>query len=80
MAYNFSKQLNFDGKNITAVFVPEFRTNGQYYEVNIKGYPRFYMTWSELGRYDVAGQEKPTLPYNLVLAASDAIEEETERM
>jgi hypothetical protein len=76
MAYNFSTQLSFDGKTVAAVFVPEFRTTGQFYEVNVKGYPRFHMTWTELGRYDIVGEHKQQLPYNLILAASDAIEEE----
>ncbi len=48
-----------------------------HYEVNIKGYPRFYMLWSPLGRYDIVKQEGINLPYNLVLAISDIIEEYT---
>jgi len=45
-----------------------------YYEINIKGYPRFYMAWSPLGRYDIAGDEEKAVPYQLVLAVSDLIE------
>lgn len=76
MASNFSKRINFDNKNALAVIVPQLRKNGMHYEVNVKGYPRFYMVWSPLSRYDVAKQEglKP-LPYELILAVSDAIEE-----
>jgi hypothetical protein len=33
------------------------------------------MTWTEMDRYDVV-QPAPKLPYNLVLAVSDAIEAE----
>lgn len=49
-----------------------------YYEVNIKGYPRFYMSWSPLGRYDITDEELK-LPYQLVLAVSDLIEQERGR-
>ncbi len=76
MAYNFSRQITFDGKTVLAVFVPQFRTDGMHYEVNIKSYPRFYMAWSSLDRYDVVGDEGRELPYAMILAASDAIEEE----
>jgi hypothetical protein len=53
------------------------RQDGLYYEVNIKGYPRFFMTWTELGRYDVV--DGNGLPYNLVLAVSDLLEAEQKR-
>ncbi|OJW82165.1 MAG: hypothetical protein BGO69_16355 [Bacteroidetes bacterium 46-16] len=75
MKKNFSVQLNYDGKKVLAVILSEVRNNGRYYEVNIKGYPRFFMTWSALGRYDIVPQEGLQLPYNLVLALSDALEE-----
>lgn len=74
MPRNFSKQITFDGITTVAVIIPEVRQNGVYYEVNIKNYPRFFMTWSALGRYDVTTPDVQ-LPYNLVLAVSDAIEE-----
>ncbi len=70
---NFSKELVFDKKNMLAVIVPQLRKDGMYYEVNIKGYPRFYMRWSELGRYDVVDEDHG-LPYQLILAVSDVIE------
>ena len=47
-----------------------------HYEVNIKGHPRFLMAWSALGRYDVIEGE-PTVPYEVVLAVSDIIEQQT---
>ncbi len=45
-----------------------------YYEVNIKNYPRFYMSWSALGRFDITGDEIAAIPYEVVLAVSDIIE------
>lgn len=75
MAYNFSRQFSVDGKNLLAVIVPELRKDGMYYEVNINGYPRFRMTWSALGRYDITGADNG-VPYHIVLAVSDIIEAE----
>ncbi len=72
MANSFSRQVVFDKKTVLAVVVPQLRKDGMYYEVNIKGYPRFFMKWSELGRYDVV--EERGVPYQLVLAVSDVIE------
>jgi len=76
MKKNFSIRLNFDGKNVLAVIVSQVRQDGRYYEINIAGFPRFFMKWSALGRYDVVPQEGVKLPYNLVLALSDALESE----
>ena len=75
MANSFSKQIIFDKKTLLAVIIPQLRQDGMYYEVNIKGYPRFYMAWSPLGRYDVVNEEDAALPYQLILAVSDVIEE-----
>lgn len=75
MPDSFSKQFIFEKRTLLAVIVPQFRKDGLYYEVNIKGFPRFFMTWTALGRYDVAGEDIPVLPYDLVLAVSDIIEE-----
>ena len=71
---SFSKQLVFDKKTLLAVIVPQLRKDGMHYEININGYPRFYMAWSPLGRFDVVGDEANELPYHLVLAVSDVIE------
>lgn len=79
MAQNFTKRVNFDGKTMLAVILPQFRKDGMYYEVNVKGYPRFYMTRTELGRYDVVAEIGLKLPYDLVLAVSDAIEEQEKK-
>lgn len=62
---------------LLATVVKEVRKDGHYYEVNIKGFPRFFMTWSALERYDVVGDVK--LPYELVLAVSDMIEKNMHR-
>ena len=56
------------------MIIPQLRKDGMYYEVNIKGYPRFYMAWSPLGRYDIVNEEDTVLPYQLILAVSDVIE------
>jgi hypothetical protein len=37
------------------------------------------MTWTALGRFDVVNNEEVSLPYDLVLAVSDMLEEETKR-
>ena len=70
---SFSQQVVFDKKPLLAVIVPQLRKDGMYFEVNIKGYPRFFMSWSPLGRYDVVNDESD-VPYQLILAVSDVIE------
>jgi hypothetical protein len=78
MGGNFSRQFSVDGKDMLAVIVPELRKDGMYYEVNIKGYPRFKMSWSALGRYDITGEQQG-VPYDIVLAVSDILEREGRR-
>lgn len=78
MTRNFTTQIRYDGKTVFAAIISEVRNDGRYYEVNIKGFPRFYMRWSELERYDVV-TEGLNLPYNLVLAVSDALEEKEKK-
>ncbi len=75
MRQNFKTRVNYDKTNVQVVIVPEHRKDGMYYEVNIPGFDRFFMSWSPLGRYDMVPQEDLSLPYDLVLAVSDAIEE-----
>ena len=75
VASSFSKQVVYNKKALLAVILPQLRQDGMYYEVNIQGYPRFYMSWSPLGRYDIAGEDV-SIPYELVLAVSDAIEKQ----
>lgn len=79
MPRNFSTTIHFDKLTALATLVPHMRKDGLYYEVNIKGYPRFFMNWSPLGRYDIVGEEKNDLPYSLVLAVSDVLEKELKR-
>ena len=74
MDKSYSTTITLNGKPVLASIIPELRKDGMYYEVNIKGYPRFFMTWSPLGRYDITGTEKPGIPYDVVLTVSDAIE------
>lgn len=75
MAGNFTQRVTYNGTSVLAVIVPQLRKDGMYYEVNIAGFPRFYMAWSALERYDVTGDETQSIPYELQLAVSDAIEE-----
>ena len=74
IAKNFSSTITVEGKNVLVTVVPELRKDGMYYETNIKGYPRFYMSWSPLGRYDISGNEQTNIPYEVILAVSDIIE------
>lgn len=55
------------------MIVPQLRKDGMHYEVNINGYPRFIMSWSALGRYDLTDTEIK-MPYEIILAVSDVIE------
>ncbi|WP_276132663.1 hypothetical protein [Polluticoccus soli] len=75
MKQNFTKRISFEGKIVLAVIIPEHRQDGMYYEVNVKNYPRFYVTMSSLGRYDIVSEPGLKIPYELILAVSDAIEE-----
>jgi len=70
---SFSETIVYNRKSLLAVIVPQLRKDGMYYEVNIKGYPRFFMAWSQLGRFDLADSDVK-LPYEIVLAVSDVIE------
>jgi hypothetical protein len=74
---SFSNPVFYNKKMILATVVTELRKDGAYYEVNINGFPRFFMTWSALGRYDVVGNA--SLPYELILAVSDMIEKTVRR-
>ena len=75
MAHSFSRQFTYNKKSHLAVIVPQLRQDGMYYEVNIQGYSRFFMSWSPLGRYDIAPGEA-AIPYELILAVSDLLENE----
>lgn len=75
MRRNFTARVPYYGKSLQAVILPEHRKDGMYYEVNIPGFDRFYMHWTELDRYDVAAQEGLDIPDELAIAVSDIIEE-----
>ena len=62
-----------------AVIVPQLRKDGMHYEVNVKGFPRFTMTWSPLGRFDTTGTEAERIPYELTLAVADILEKNKAR-
>ncbi len=79
MAGNFMAQINVGGKANVAAILPQIRKNGIFYEVNLKGFPRFYMHWSPLGRYDIDANEGITIPYEVLLAVSDAIEKKVSK-
>lgn len=74
VAQSFSQVVVYNKISLLAVVVPQLRKDGMYYEVNIKGYPRFYMTWSQLGRYDEQDGGGLGIPYQLLLAVSDMLE------
>ncbi len=76
MSNSFSKQIIFNKKTLLATIVPQLRKDGMYYEVNIKGYHRFYMNWSALGRYDLTDDSEADIPYELLLSVSDLIEKQ----
>jgi hypothetical protein len=76
MAGNFSTTVNFEGKAHLAIIVPSHRRNGMHYEVNITGFPRFWMHWGAMDRFEVVRPAEIKLPDALVLAVSDAIERE----
>lgn len=73
VANSFSSQIIYDRQPILAVIVPNLRRDGMHYEVNLKGFPRFTMSWSQLGRYDLTDNEV-SIPYEVILAVSDVIE------
>lgn len=79
MRRNFTTRVSYDGRNVQAVILPEHRKDGMYYEVNIPGVDRFFMHWSALDRYDIVPQLGLKLPDSLVLAVSDAIEEQVKK-
>ncbi len=76
MPLAFTTILTFDGRTAPASILPAMRRNGMHYEVNVQGFPRFFMRWTELGRYDILPntEDEDQLSYALILAASDAIE------
>ncbi|MBS1772829.1 MAG: hypothetical protein JST82_08210 [Bacteroidetes bacterium] len=76
MAKNFTKRIVYNKETKLAVIIPQHRKDGMYYEVNINGLARFYMKWGNADRYDLVKEEGITIPYEIVMAVSDAIEKE----
>ena len=76
MPQNLTAVIHFNGKNLPVVILPALRRNGMHFEVNIPGYPRFFMKWSELDRYDIVNGKELKVPDSLVLMVNDLIEKE----
>ena len=74
MAQSFTTTIHFEGRNIPVVVLPALRRNGMHYEVNIPGFPRFFMKWSELDRFDIVNGRELKVPDSLILKVSDLIE------
>ena len=79
MPNNFSVHIHFDGGSAAAVIVPTLLQDGMHYEVNVAGYPRFWMKWGAMDRYELVRPRGLQLPDALVLAVSDVIEEKGRR-
>ena len=79
MAQNFSTAISYNGKTLLTIVIPTLRRNGMHYEVNMPGYPRFWMRWGPMERYEVVRPADAKLPDELVLAVSDAIEARQQR-
>jgi hypothetical protein len=75
MPRNFSSRIHYDKQTVLAVILPYYKADGLYYEINISGLPRFHMTWSPLGRFDIT-EHMPGIPDSLILAISDVLEKE----
>lgn len=78
VANSFSQQIVYNRQPLLAVIVPQLRKDGMHFEVNIKGYQRFQVKWSELGRYDIV-ETDVAIPYEIILAVSDMIEKRVTR-
>lgn len=69
------QRIRYQGNWLSASIIPQVRHNGKHYEVNLPGFPRFYLKWSASGRYDLCDQDQPPIPDELVLLVGDAVEE-----
>lgn len=79
MATNFTANIPFEGRLLQAVILPSLRRNGMHYEVNIPGFPRFWLRWGAMDRFEISRPAGVQVPDALVLAVSDAIEKQKER-
>lgn len=73
--HNFTATVYFDGQSSIATILPVMREDGQQYEVNISGFPRFWVRWGPLDRYEMVKKEGVVIPDSVLLAVSDLIEE-----
>jgi hypothetical protein len=74
LAQNFTTPIPFEGRSHLAVIVPTMRGNGMHYEVNIPGFPRFWLRWGPTDKYELVKPADAKIPEGLLLAVSDAIE------
>jgi hypothetical protein len=72
---NFTAQIHFEGKPLHVAVLPKMRPDGMHYEVNVPGFPRFFMRWGVADRFEAVGSAAREIPDSLMLAVSDAIEE-----
>ncbi len=68
--------VRYQGNWLAVHVLPQARHNGLHYEVNIKGFPRFYLKWVASGRFDLCDPKQPSIPDELILLVSDEIEKE----
>ncbi|MBS1615763.1 MAG: hypothetical protein JST06_06545 [Bacteroidetes bacterium] len=74
MPQNFTTSIRFEGRRHLAVVVPMTRSNGLHFEVNIPGFPRFWLRWGTSDKYELVKPGDAKIPDGLLLAVSDAIE------
>ena len=79
VAHNFTTAVSFEGRRHLAVIVPTMRGNGMHYEVNIPGFPRFWLRWGATDKYELVKPADAKIPDGLILALSDAIEAANEK-
>ena len=73
--HNFTATVYFDGRSALASIVPVMKEDGQQYEINIDGFPRFWVRWGALDRYELVRRDDKLIPDSVLLAVSDLIEE-----
>lgn len=76
VAHNFTTSIPYNGGHLLAVIVSVLRGNGMHYEINLPGFPRFWVRWGATDKYELARPLDARLPDALLLAVSDAIESE----
>jgi len=69
------KQIRYQGQILAVKILRRQKQNGRHFEVNITGYPRFYLRWSAANRFDLT-ESNNGLPEELILLVSDLMETE----